>query len=217
MNKGIIIAVVAALVIAGAGVFLAKQKAPGTSEKMGDTETVANNLDSSPVSSIKELMETHGNKTCTFSDAESKSSGEVFVGDGKMRGNFEINTKDSQESSHIIFDGQRVYAWSDSGNEGYLMSLDAIDEINSKFGNGDTQMADINKKVDLNCSDWSTDSSQFQLPTGVEFKDFSAMMESLKSSMPEEAADEDAKALQCEACDSLPDESAIQCKKALGC
>jgi len=102
----------------------------------------------------------------------------VFFGGGKMRGDFTTTVNGKVEVSHMINDGTTVYTWVDGQAMAMKMAVSAMDNMQSKApASGQPQPAvDPNAKHDYNCSSWTLDQATFSLPKGVDFKDFSAMM-----------------------------------------
>ena len=173
--------------------------------------------------SLKELMALNAKQKCEFNDQTNVHSteGVVYFDNGRMRGNFAAQSDSGAVNSHMIVKDNEVYVWEDGLGSAFKMSLSNV----SDQDNGDSKSVDLDEKVDYRCEDWKVDSSVFDLPSGVDFQDFSAMMEAVmpEGAMGEEEAasmpanGQNLKALQCAACDQAPVESRAQCLQALGC
>ena len=218
MGKGAMIAVAVGIVaaVAVAGAVIMSRPASETPANI-NTEVSSGETPSS----LRALMNFANNQHCTFSDTESASEGEVYVGNGKMRGNFETTSDSEVLNSHMISDGTNMYVWFDGAEEGFTASLSDIEAMSDSFAGSGQKTVDFDQQVDYDCNPWAVDNTVFNLPGGIEFKDFGAMMGGLGDLMMEGSSEgevnADTKTLQCEACDSLPAEAAAQCKQVLGC
>lgn len=230
MNKTVlIIAVIILLVVGGGGAMVlnrSQSKPPQPTPVSTQTVQATPTSDTSQLS-LKDLLAGHNRQQCTFTSAESKTTGTVFVGDGKVRGDFqaEVNGKTSQ--SHMLQDGTFIYFWTDGQTKGFKASLDVVQKMSeSVMQNYQSQAMDMNKKGDYSCSAWGVDASKFAPPTGVTFQDYTKMMESAgavmqgtKSATQKDntSVDTSADASACAACDSLPASAQAQCRSTLNC
>lgn len=223
MNKGLLIGIgaVAAVAIIGGGAYLVLSNRPsssGPSTAQQQTETQANTQTSNP-KSLRDLMALANNQTCTFTDVDSQNQGTVYVGGGKVRGDFSGDTGANVQNTHMIYDGADVYVWFDGAKEGFKGNLDSLTQASGQTGttSSGSKSLDPDKQVDYQCSPWTVDNSRFQLPN-LEFTDYSEMMMMMQSSMPQATGSEtNVQSAQCSACDSLPGDAAAQCKQALNC
>lgn len=158
--------------------------------------------------SLKELLVAGQPQTCTFSDADT--SGTVFVGGGKMRGDFTSPVNGVQMGSHVILDGQIFYMWTDGQTQGFKMEFTPSEATAGAATKMPKDSFDPDKKVDYSCSGWTIDQSKFVLPASVKFAD-------AKEMVPQGSKMQDSGKDQCAACNSLSGDAAAQCKKALGC
>ena len=120
--------------------------------------------------SLKDLIALGVSQQCAFSQTvdNSSTSGTVFVGMGKMRGDFVSVASGQTVNAHMIADGQYTYTWIDGIAMGFKMSLDQTAPA-SGTGANQTGSPDLNQKLDYNCSAWTLDASKFTLPAGVTF------------------------------------------------
>jgi hypothetical protein len=207
MNKNLIVVFSFVLVLFlgfGAYFFISKNKStPGqTSETTGTSETA----EVSPAKSLRELLSSGISQSCDFTDAASGSTGKFYFGGGKMRGDFVSKVNNVEYGVHTYSDGQDVYMWTDGQSQGFKMSATA--QISPSGTPAPNQQVDLDRQVDYNCVNWSADQSKFELPNGIEFKDFSAML-----AVPT-GEDNSAK---CAACNELPADAKTQCLQILGC
>lgn len=202
---GALLGVVALGIIAGA-VLMNRKNIPPTPNSQNSITLDQVNEDSAP-KSLRGLMQMASNQMCTFDD-QAGNEGTVYVGNGKMRGDFTSVVLENSTATHMVSDNENIYMWFDEGTEGFKVSLAEIEKF-SDFGEDGQKTVDLDQEVNLNCNSWTVDNSKFTLPT-IEFKDFSSML------MPSPVSEEQQEA-QCGACDSLPAESQAQCKQLLGC
>lgn len=224
MNKGLLLGIGAlvAVAIVGGGAYLVLSNRPTSSEpSTAQLQTTTEGNTQSP-KSLRDLMTLANNQTCTFTDADSQSQGAVYVGGGKVRGDFSGETGATVQNTHMIYDGTDVYVWFDGAKEGFKGNLDSLTQASSQTGTADTssKSLDPDKQVDYQCVPWTVEASKFQLPN-LEFTDYSEMMMMLQSSMPQATGSAgtgtNLQSAQCSACDSLPSDAAAQCKQALNC
>jgi hypothetical protein len=227
MNKKALIAVVLGLILAiSAGVFvLAKRSSNSSNPKMTDENftTESQSQGTSAGNTLRQLLGTGVSQTCTYSDTDLGASGTIFVKDGKMRGDFEYNSEGNVISSYTIIDSETMYVWTEGQTDGFKIALNqtAADESASDQNPSPltSESMDLDKQIDYNCSAWSGDSSKFELPSDIDFKDVSEMTESVTGIMEnlQSGDDEGSTVDRCQYCDSLPDESKPQCLQAFGC
>lgn len=211
MSKNAIMALVGVVIVAGAGWYFYSQK-DGVSMTGSNSETA--------MGSLKDLM-ARGSSKCTVSNTveNSVSQGVVYIGDGKMRGDFTSTMTNPAMTieSHMISDGEFVYTWSSSMPQGIKIAVSAT-EGQSSAPESDT--VDLyNAQVSYDCDSWSVDTAMFELPSGVTFTDLSSMMKSMPGAGAnvQGGASVGANAQQCAACDMAPEPQKSQCRAALKC
>ncbi len=171
----IIIGVIVVLAILGIGAYVMSNKsanpspAPQTSAQPAASVT----SDSSTKGTLKSLLTSGKNVTCTFTYPDQTGSGTVYISSPKFRGDFSVKVEGKEMMSHMIQDNGTAYMWTDGSTQGtkFKMDLNA-----SPAPNASTQAADLNKEVDMKCSDWAVDNSKFAIPTNIQFADLSQMM-----------------------------------------
>lgn len=204
------ILVVVALVLSGAGFTWIKNQSSQptvTSSPMASAQVQSSVSVQAQQLSLMDLWKSQSSQKCTFSDTSTKTSGTVYVSDGKVRGDFRINSQGQVLNSHMIVDGQTSYIWSDGMGQGMKIAMD-------KFASTPTatqsSQVDINKKTDYRCENWNTDNTVFTIPADMQFNDMSSLVPNASGMM-------DGKAAQCAACDRLSGVARAQCKSALSC
>lgn len=213
MNNRIIAGIVIVIVII-AGVFLVTRNKGGNSEVASNDQAASGaSAVSTESMSLKSLMASgSGSRKCTFKteDNGTTSSGTVYTGDGKMRGDFEYTANGKPTASHMIYDGNMTYyGWSDGTQQGFKMKFDP-QEVAAAKNNTQQGAVDPNKNFDFNCSKWSVDNSKFDLPSEINFMELpdlsGAMQGNSQTSQPM-----DSKELQKQICNSLSGTAKEQC------
>lgn len=222
-NTGLVVAILLVLLILGGGGFFlfsrSRSKTKDTSSQAAQTEQAAPTATNAmQKQSLKNLMSMSSNQMCTFQDNETGSAGTMYIGSGKVRGDFTGKMTSTTVTSHMIATGQEVYMWMDGQKTGFKMTMSAMETPQASVSN----TVDLNRQVAYECSPQTPDASLFAIPTTVTFTDYSkmmqnpaGMMESTKSGST--GIDPKVKAQQCAACAQLPASQQAQCKAALKC
>jgi hypothetical protein len=159
-----------------------------------------------------------GSWTCNVSHAAAneKTQGTIFVGGGKMRGDFTSQTSRGPIQSHMISDGTSMYVWSSARPQGIKMAVPAAGKAPPQ---GNSQGSLYNKTVNYACSPWTVDEAEFALPQDVSFIDASAMMGGTKMPGAMGAPGMGAGAPNmCAMCDQAPQGPARdRCRAAMHC
>lgn len=176
----LIAAAVVVILIVAAGAFLMMSKRGQEAQPTTVTQDQTSN-ESSTTGSIKSLLGSGRNVTCTITYPENGGSGTIFVANTKMRGDFTTVADTNTVESHMVSDGQFMYMW--SGNQGTKISIEEATKVSGSPSPGTTQSqgADINENVDMKCSSWSVDESKFAIPADVKFTDLSSILKSIPS------------------------------------
>lgn len=185
MNKTvrIIIAVVIVIIlIAGATIVLGKKSS-------NPLQSVQNHMTTMTTEkkSLGDFFSLTGSQKCTFSNKSNNSSGTIYIGDSKMRGDFQSNSTSNATATHMINDGQYIYIWTDGQKQGYKMSTETVKkeatsvsmapDNNPQPSSGPVNM---NQQADYSCGGWAVDTSMFTLPQGITFTDYSSMMQGMQ-------------------------------------
>jgi uncharacterized protein YxeA len=232
MNKSVtIIVVVIVLIVLGGGLFylLGHHSNPSQSQSQQSTAMPQSQTQqmSTQKKSLFDFFSMTGSQKCTFSNSTNNSSGTVYIGGGKMRGDFQSSDNGTTNSSHMVNDGTYVYFWSDGKTTGYKLSLAAMKEEQAKAtmtpGSNPTaqssQAVNMKQQSNYSCGPWSADASMFTVPTNITFTDYSSFMQggAGAAAQPGSAAGGNNSA-ECAACNQAPAGAARnQCLAALKC
>ena len=175
MNKRILIAAAAIIVVGGAIGFTMMNRPNPTPGTPTTSETSSNGT--IEVKSLRDLWTLGNNQTCTFSDTTTGNNGIVYVSSGSMRGDFTSTVNGTNTDSHMIVMDDTFYMWTEGQPSGFKSSLTQFENLDSNPNAPKT--VDLDQQVDYDCNSWNVDASKFTVPTTVEFTDMSAMMESL--------------------------------------
>ena len=178
-KTGIIIAaIVVVLLLAFGGVYLMKSsKAPVATTQTAKTQIAKpQQTTNSLKGTIMGLLSGGKTVNCQVTYPDSKGTGSVYVSDKKFAGDFTMKGTDGKEiTAHMISDGTYMYIWSSGLSMGIKMNL--ADAKNAAQKAGASQSVDINQEVGLNCSPWTADSSKFTIPSDIQFRDMSQLLQ----------------------------------------
>ena len=231
----IIIAVVVVLLLIGGGyLFLSKSHmSPSHSADNANPQSESKGM-SSGKKSLSDFFSMKGTLKCTFSDQTNNGSGTVYVGSGKMRGDFQSQANGTQSQTHMVNDGTYVYIWTEGQKNGYKMSIDSVKSEASqvKVSGAPTaakpQGMNMNQQSNYSCGPWVVESSLFTVPSDITFVDYSSMMQGQgvsHSSAPQEGpaaaqlgTQVHGSAAMCAQCNQAPaGQARNQCLAALKC
>lgn len=222
MNKKILIIVGVIIVLGLVAYFtMGKKEAPN---QLASNTRLADDTNMAPNQSLKDLLLGGKALKCEFKDDKSAST--FYMADQKVRGDVLINAEANKTmKSHMIVIDKVSYTWVEGEKTGFKIAASESDVKNNSEANQaqNQEAVNLDKKMDYKCSNWSKDSSYFELPVGVEFKDLSSLLPSMTPKSPANnetnspTDNKDLKNTQCAVCDSAPAESRAQCKAALGC
>ncbi len=218
MNSKIITGIIVVIVIV-AGVFLVTRNKGQKAEVASNSETASQASSSSTESgSIKSLIAAGKSQKCTYSvqgESGATSEGTIYVGDGKMRGDFTASSMSGQ--SHMINMGNTTYMWSDDGKMAIKMAFDPNAAVANTNANSQ-QQASLEENHDFKCEGWTIDGSKFELPSGVTFNElpnFSAgAAAGSGAASPLSPADQQA-AIRAQVCNSLSGVEKQQCLSSI--
>ncbi len=173
MNKYIGIAI-AIIVIAGGGYYLTTRKNNDNNQTKGDSASMETQADAELSStSLKTLLSSGKSQKCTFSSTENNatSQGTFYIADGKSRGDFVTTVEGKTTTTHVIYEDNTSYLWTEGSNSGYKIAVNS-EQLSEASKNQSTSNADLDKNYNFSCTKWSKDSSVYNRPTNVEFKEF---------------------------------------------
>jgi hypothetical protein len=213
-NKLWILVAVIVVVLAGVGIYFLQ--GPG-----GNLATIGN-------TSMRSLLASGASQKCTFTN--ENSNGTIYVGGGKMRGDFSSKSGEVAAQSHMIITNNIAYVWIDGMAQGYRMPFEDMTAQGASNGQG----IDADAKVATKCESWQASDVSFTLPTDVTFSEVSAGAQngaapttptattsSTSGTSVKAGADTSAQTYaeqQCTACNMITDATAkAQCKASFDC
>jgi hypothetical protein len=118
--------------------------------------------------SMKDLVSKNQSMKCTFTHNTemNNSKGTVYIGDGKLKGDFDIHASGQNMKAFMISDGSTSYVWSSVLPQGFKVVLSNTENQNSTQP---AQGVDYNQNLDYECVPWSVDSSYFVPPADINF------------------------------------------------
>lgn len=182
-NKWLIIAaVIILIVLIGGAAFLtmSSKTKPQPQSQTANTQTAKPQTTNSLKGTIIGLLSGGKTLNCQIAYPDNKGTGSVYVSDKKFAGDFTMKGTDGKETTgHMISDGTFMYVWSSGIPMGIKMSLADAKNAAQNAGANANQSVDINQEVGLNCSPWIPDSSKFTVPTGINFRDMSKLLQQI--------------------------------------
>lgn len=213
MGKKIGIAVAAIIIVAAFILVFMRGKKGADEGQMKKTEQTKEMVKSeSQQQSLKGLLSANVTKSCTYSDINgtTSSNGTVYVGGGKMRGDFTANVNGKQTGSHMITDGTTSYMWLDDQSVGYKMAF-----VQPEGSKPSEQGVDANKNYTMSCNNWNVDSSKFTVPTEIKFQDMTEMMKMANPAGTTSKAGTGSSEMMKAACNGLEEPAKTQCLAAV--
>lgn len=212
----LIVAALAIIIIGGSGFYLMQLQNSRPANTISEISSKSNESNDSSMTTLSSLLALGTNQMCTFAYTDPDSgttSGTVYFANGKMSGNFNVETLDGQTfDGSTINDGSYIYSWSSLSNQGTKIPVDFDDgsEVENE-PDKPSNYIDDNKQVDYSCSPWGVDQSMFTAPANITFTDISAQMDIINKTT------NDLQEQKCAACDNLTGEQLQACKQALSC
>lgn len=165
--------------------------------------------------SFKELLDTGAPVQCHINETISGSRvvGSVYVGSGKMRGDFDTTLENGERvKAHMITVNETAHVWSDAAMTGIKVKLSETEKLSAEQK---TQGIDPDKKYNVDCGAWVVDQSVFTLPADVTFQELNV---GAAASGGTSANTEDIKKFTCSVCDQAPPgEARDRCKAQYQC
>jgi len=171
MKTNIIVYIITAVVIVGGVYLIANVKPQDQNQIKQDTQAPAQNDGQVVSASMKELVSLGKSLQCTFeSNTEfAKTSGVVYVADGKVRGNFRVTVSslgDQSFDAYMIADTSNTYVWSTLTKNGFKAPIQK--EVQTQPGQ---EGVDYNQVLTYTCTPWQIDQTLFVPPTDVVFQE----------------------------------------------
>lgn len=171
MNKTVVAAIVAVLVIAGgAGTWYFMNQSKNTTESdiSSSKADSSSAVPSTQTASIQEFLDAGQDKKCTY-DKDS-DSGTMYFADQMLRIDMQRKSGSKTKSGHVIVKESEQYVWYDAEKSGLKFKLPKkSSSVDTTTSGGVSPTA----KYDFECSSWSADESMFTPPSDISFTDFS--------------------------------------------
>src|SRR3989344_1285640 len=178
MNKKILLAVGAALVVIGAAaafLVMGKDVSPATSDQ---SSTQANNSSTEKeITSDGNLLTLSGGgkaQECSmsYSDSNGQGTGKMYT-DGKGRGRMQLELTTERGNigqSNTLVTGGKVYSWTvtEGAAIGFVADASTI-QPNAAGPPTDSSSQTAGKNFSLNCKSWNVDEAMLAVPTDVNF------------------------------------------------
>ncbi len=233
MNKTTISVAVAVILLLGGG-YMVYQGSNGPKKETPKQDTNTAQDTGQSKRSWKSILADGKSVKCTYTQtvASGTQNGTMYIANGHMRGDIMMSTASSGNyTMHMLNDGQWNYTWGGPIGESQGVKMKMMSETNVHTQANAQQGVDLNEQLDVNCSPWSEDSSEFVVPADIQFRDLSAgtMMNVNVNSMMNTSTSGSASAnvnanvkvkakVDCSVCNQAPEGmSRVQCMQALGC
>ena len=151
------------------------------------------------------------------------TSGTTYVANGKFRSDYKMKVAGSADIlAYSLSDGTWLFSWSDAYPEqAAKFKMADLNQTGTKTEAEQKGTENYNAKFDYKCFDWPVDESLFVPPTGITFKDYSAILQQAKEAQQRGSAAAGStvdKSTMCKSCDALQSQQAKDgCRKSLGC
>jgi len=183
-KKGFIVAAVIVLIllVAGGAYLMMSSKVkvqPQAQTQTNNTQTAQpQTVNRNAVKgTILSLLDGGKTVTCTVTLPDNKGSGTFYVASSRKFAG-DINTTGTDQkpiATHMISDGTYVYVWSAAMPMGIKMNLTAAKSAASNAQAN--QAVNMNQQVDMQCGAWTVDDSKFAVPTNIQFRDMSTLLQ----------------------------------------
>lgn len=199
---GIIIAVLLILISSGLFLFNSRKNRPPANV----APPPGNSL---PAKSLKDLLMMNKAQQCNLSrkDKDTSYTVTIYMDNSQVRGNIATVNSGQLVNSHMIMLANETYIWTEGQNNGIKMTLNSTAPVTTPIP-GQSGGVNLDEKAEYRCLPWIADQKVFNLPTGIQFSDFSKM------AVPSGVTDTTDK---CAACNPLSGDAKTQCLSALGC
>ena len=212
-NKQALVGIVATiLILVGAGVMFALDKAKTSSQPSSIARLVSPTPVSTASATIAGIFKTTKNQKCDFDSktADNEVKGTVYVSGNNSYAEFNTITNSKTDKMYLVRNENIFYIWGDALPQGIKMSM-SVTELGQKLSSQYASF-DPNQKTDVKCVDWTPDESKFSAPTNIKFLDLSAVTPSNPkvSGMQSPSS-------QCSLCTSMTGNAKATCLSSFNC
>jgi hypothetical protein len=215
---GLLVLVAGLIVLSNQDNSLTVEKSGDVSDTNDTVEEINENEEESFFGSMQDLLTRGKSLKCTYNvaDEDGEATGVIYVSGNKIRSEVEITgeTGEKMEVDSIITEDW-MYTWNSFMPGGTKMN---IKEMQSETGEDYSQDEEdkMREELDYKCRSWIPDNSKFVVPTDIEFRDMTEMMQGFDMDEMEENVEE-ASAKLCEMCEMLTGEARDICRADAGC
>ena len=166
MNKTLAWVLVGVVVIGGAYYTLKGNKPRATEDGVAQEENSGKKM------AFSEFAKRGGAYKCEVKQSMSdfENSGTVYMDGGKMRGEFSSVAEGRTIDTSFVYKDGFMYTWSSAmGAMGFKMEANPTASTEEAAASG-TYSWNTGEIGDYNCVAWDTDSSKFELPAGITFR-----------------------------------------------
>jgi len=183
-----------------------KKEANEINTRLADDSKMAGN------ESLRELVARGKSLQCEVVQGGVTST--FFLADKKMRSDFSTPVANKETRGHMIIKDDTSYTWMEGEKSGFKVTATEEQKKQAQEQAEKNGNVDLDAKVNYSCKNWSKDSSYFELPGDVDFKDLASMIPSAPTTP---ATPKTGTVDKCAVCTSVPASAQAQCKASLGC
>ncbi len=176
MNK-VIIAIVAVVVLAGAGVagfLLMKDDDKNDASQTGDNgqDQAEGEGTASVKTTAKDLLASNKNQQCIFSGTVDggQNQGTIYVSNKRMHMDYSNTNAGKVTNGSVILLPGTQYFWDADTKQGAKLAISEAEIEKSQNEN-----IEIDQEYEFRCSDWNVDDNLFTPPADVTFQDLTAL------------------------------------------
>ena len=188
MNKLIPVVLVVLLLLVGGGIYLATQTKKETPKENNTNVKNQQEGKEDVFTSIKDALSKSLSLECTYKDEDGIET-KTYVKAGAVRVDATKAGGGDEAYSQVIFKDNKMYSWNPMTKKGIMFELKPVEvspSAQKETGDdkGESFLADLEKYKD-SCKPAVVADSLFTPPSDVSFEDFSKMMESVKTNIPQ--------------------------------
>lgn len=192
-------------------------------------QSAANQEEESFFGSMQDLLTRGKSVKCTYKstdDGAKEATGVLYVAGNKTRSEMSVIEEETGKKLEInsIIIGDWMYMWNNFMQGGTKMNIKEMQgevKVDEKYSQGEVDK--MKEKIDYKCRPWIPDNSKFDIPTNIEFRDMTKIMEGFQDTMGNINMDEvkksgeEAKQKLCDMCEMLTGQAKNQCRADAGC